>query len=296
MKVGLIAPLSGFLADYGEEMKKGILSVDAGDIEIIIEDDQCEPNKAVSAFKKLSEIDKVSVIIGPGCGSPQEAIAPMIKNKNIISILPSAASKNLYETSGGKMFNIQYSLEDESEFIAQKLSEKEYKKVLLVSYQNAFSQTHVNSFKNNFFGKIVELNYFSETEDALSSLTKFKGQAFDAIFVTDVTFFFNQGVERLKQLGMNYPVYSQYAVELPSVIPMVGNVSYSFPDNLDEEGAVVKELTKQSMELAVEAIKECGNDNSCIKEYLDKSGEFVDGVSTRGFVLKRIENGKILKD
>ncbi len=111
--------MSGLLASFGEEGKRGIESAGIDNIDFVYEDDKCEPALAVSAYKKLTEIEKVKYIIGPGCGSPQEAIVPLVYNDNVIDILPSAATENLYRRSAEKIFNIQYSLEDESSFISK---------------------------------------------------------------------------------------------------------------------------------------------------------------------------------
>src|SRR3989344_7938360 len=158
VKIGVIAPLTGVVADYGEEMRKGISAPVAGGDEIFVfEDDKCDPKEAVTAFKKLVEFDKINFIIGPGCGSPQEAILPLIKEKNIIVLVPSAASFQLYAQSGNNFFNIQYSLENESKFIGEQLNSKQYKKVALVHYKNAFSAAHAKSFKESYKGEIVDI-------------------------------------------------------------------------------------------------------------------------------------------
>ena len=150
IKIGVLAPLSGPVADYGEEIRNGVLA-GKGDsqVEFIFEDEQCDAKAAVSAFQKLTTFDKVSLIIGPGCGSPQEALAPLLKDKRVVMLVPSAASRTLYDASGGQFFNIQYSLEDESKFVAEEMLKRGFKKVALVTYGNAFSATHAKSFKEN---------------------------------------------------------------------------------------------------------------------------------------------------
>lgn len=71
LKIGLIAGLSGQYAFIGENYKKGILL--ANEIyangnpeikfEIVVEDDQFDPKKGLSAYKKLTEIDKIDGLI-----------------------------------------------------------------------------------------------------------------------------------------------------------------------------------------------------------------------------------------
>jgi ABC-type branched-subunit amino acid transport system substrate-binding protein len=154
-KIGVIIPLTGIVSAFGEEEKRGIESAKSSDVEIIYENDQCDPKLAVSSFKKLTELDHVNVIIGPMCGSSQEAVAPLAKDKGVLLLLPAAASSHLFEVSGGSMYNTQYSLESESAFNARELIRLNYNRVALISYPNSYSKTHIDSFKKVFTGTIV---------------------------------------------------------------------------------------------------------------------------------------------
>ena len=74
IKIGSIGPLSGAVAVYGTEAKDAaVLAVEeinaAGGInglqvELIAEDDEGDPAKTVSAFKKLTVQDKCKIILG----------------------------------------------------------------------------------------------------------------------------------------------------------------------------------------------------------------------------------------
>jgi branched-chain amino acid transport system substrate-binding protein len=291
-KIGVILPATGILAEYGEQVRAGVLAAGSEE-QFIFEDDQCDPKFAVSAFQKLVSVDRVSVIVGPECGSPQEAIAPLAKEQDVVVILPAAASRTLYTQSDGKMYNVQYALEDESKFLADEMYKQGHRTVLAIGYQNAFSAVHMQSFKNNFKGTIVrEISIADANADVFAELTKVKGMQFDAIYSNDIAFYLNNGMEKLQRLGMNQPVYSQYAVELPAVRPLVEGVIYSFPGNIRDDQGAVKNLSHEAAEIAVAAAKKCGTDTACIKDYLNTSGKFDQtGISNRDIVLKTIKNG-----
>ncbi len=63
INIGVILPTSGIVAAFGEEARKGIDSILASstNIKLIYEDDACDPKTAVSAYKKLTELDKVKM-------------------------------------------------------------------------------------------------------------------------------------------------------------------------------------------------------------------------------------------
>ncbi len=294
-KVGVLAPLTGIVAQYGEEMQKGIIASNPIHAEFIFEDDKCQAKDALTAFKKLTDLDGVKMIVGPLCGAPQEAIAPLLKDKDVLVLSPSAASRDLFNQSGGNFYNLQYALEDESKFMAEKLFEKDLKNVVLISYQNAFSKVHSDSFKKHFKGNIVKDIVFAQSEsDVSTEIAKLREKKIDAIFVVDMSFFFAQGYEKLEQYGINSPVYSTYVVELPAVRPLVEGVIYSFPGDISDGQGAVLNLSKEAAELADQLIADCGNDTACLKEKLMESGKFDStGISTRSIILKQIKNGEL---
>jgi branched-chain amino acid transport system substrate-binding protein len=296
VKVGVLAPLSGIVADYGEQVKKGVQSVGTSTkVQFIFEDDQCDPKFAVSAFKKLIDLDKVDYIIGPACGSPQQAIAPLLRDKEVLMILPSAAAKDLFGSSDGKVYNVQYSLEQEGKFIAEKMFEMGYKNVAVVSYLNDFSKVERDSFVANYKGKITNEIIFSTNEsDIQTELTKIKGGSYDAIFVADIAFYFGGGLQKMKTLGITVPVFSPYPVELPAARDLVEGVFYSFPESIDDGQGGVFGLSKESAELVIDLVDNCGNNFSCAKQSLQERGFDEFGIKNRSLVLKQIKNKEVV--
>ncbi|MEI6553284.1 MAG: ABC transporter substrate-binding protein [bacterium] len=65
IKVGVIAPMSGQYGALGESIHDAILMSFEKDpnIQVVFEDDSFDPKKAVSAYQKLTSIDKVDTII-----------------------------------------------------------------------------------------------------------------------------------------------------------------------------------------------------------------------------------------
>jgi hypothetical protein len=295
IKIGVIAPLTGPFADYGEEVRKGVeagIGSDQG-VQLIFEDEKCDPKTAVSAFQKLASVDHVKFIIGPGCGSPQEAVAPLLAENRVIMFVPSAASKELFQRSGGYFYNVQYSLEDESRFIADEMYKRGFKNVALITYGNAFSDTHKQSFDKSFKGTIgFESVLLDDSSNLLPELTKAKAAKIDAVYAPDVSFFFGGGPAKMKQLGLNVPVYTTYIAELPSVRPVVEGAYYSFPEKLiGAEGAVFN-LSREAAVIVATVAAYCKGDTLCAKEKLDAPGSvYKEGVKQRSMTLKRILNG-----
>ena len=66
-KIGVIFPLSGQFAEIGKDVLDGVnLYKDENpDVTIIVEDDGFESKRSISAYRKLRDIDEVSIIVGP---------------------------------------------------------------------------------------------------------------------------------------------------------------------------------------------------------------------------------------
>ena len=295
--VGVLAPLTGPVADFGEEIRIAIESVDVPGVEFILEDTQCDPKVTVSAFNKLVDIDNVQYLVGPGCGGPQEVVASLLKEKDVLTVLPSAATRALYDDSAGKVFQMQYSLEDESAFVAERLKADGYKKVGLVTYLNAFSETHAASFKEVFQGdglEGAEVTLLDGTTDVVPPIQKLKERGVDAVYATDITFFFAGGLARMVEQGLDVPVFSMYVVELPAARPLVEGVAYAFPGGLEnEEEGALRGLTRQSAKLIADLVVECSADFACVKADLDETSDNgTHEIEAREILWKQITNGE----
>ncbi|NCO04924.1 MAG: amino acid ABC transporter substrate-binding protein [Candidatus Magasanikbacteria bacterium] len=91
IKIGVILPLSGDLASVAEDVQKGInlFKKNHPDAEFIIENDEGDIKKSVSALKKLTELDNVHYILGPLGPVNSEAVysAQSDSNKNKLTLI-----------------------------------------------------------------------------------------------------------------------------------------------------------------------------------------------------------------
>lgn len=89
VKIGVIAPLSGETASLGQKIRNGIeiaiLDTRARQhIQFIYEDGGVTPKEALTAYQKLTSIDRVDYIIGPFGPDQIMAIAPLLKSDDIL--------------------------------------------------------------------------------------------------------------------------------------------------------------------------------------------------------------------
>ena len=109
--VGVLAPQTGFAANYGPETKQGIDLALAelgasGNVKVKVvtaDEDVLDASKTLERLKKMVETDGAQIVMGPIFGSTQQAVAPYLKQKKIPWFSMLGASKDL-AGSGGTAF------------------------------------------------------------------------------------------------------------------------------------------------------------------------------------------------
>lgn len=106
--IGVITPLSGFTAETGENVKKGLelgreYVARAGvNIKFVYEDGQCSGNEAVKAFNKL-RLHDIKIITGFVCSSEVLPIAPLLEDEFLI---PVTSSSPLISDASDQIFRV----------------------------------------------------------------------------------------------------------------------------------------------------------------------------------------------
>lgn len=122
LKVGIILPLTGPASGntpYGTdgiEFAKTRRPVNAN-LQFYVEDYGSEPSRAVSAYKKLSDINGVPVILV--FGSPAAmTLKPLVEREG--KVMLAIASANNLTSTDGNAFRLVSSADEESQFIAER--------------------------------------------------------------------------------------------------------------------------------------------------------------------------------
>ena len=109
LKIGVIMPMTGVAANYGEHQSNAIrmaveeLRGKKGStrkrMEVVLEDNATDPKKEISALQKLTDSDRVPVVIGSVWDIMANAVMPIIDDKQIPLISPTASPDILEKTN-----------------------------------------------------------------------------------------------------------------------------------------------------------------------------------------------------
>lgn len=186
IKIGVITQLSGPAQMYGEATRNGfeLARGEIGDpaIELIYEDDRFVTTNTVAAFKKLTEIDKVDLVVSTASG-PSKVVAPLAEQKHI----PLIAWASDSEVSEGRNYVVRsyMSGKDEGKAIAERALKNNYARAGLVVTIDAYPLSMKKGFVAAFPEAKLVLNeeYPPESNDYKTFLTKAKSRQVDALVI-----------------------------------------------------------------------------------------------------------------
>lgn len=327
IKVGAVLILTGPDAKAGQSARQAIEmgveeinnkgGIKGREVQVIFEDDQGEPQKAVAAVRKLISVDKVPAIIGPMWSTSLLAIAPVAEKNQVVVLSPTASAPKITD-AGDFIFRNTYS----DVFEGTKDAEYAYKEL---EYRRA-GIIHVNLdagiqiaevFSNRFeeLGGTVVLRDFYEakTMDFRSLLVRFKDKPIDFIYLMGYSEM-GQLVKQAREIGLKVPFVSTIMFEISDVVKVAGNAAegtiYSFPSyDPGKGGDIVNKFVQKfkgkygslpdpeaafsydALRILSLAISKGGANPSKIKEELYKVKEYMGVTGTTTFD----ENGDVIK-
>ena len=204
VKIGVSAPLTGDLAEYGAAVRNGItLAVeehakDFAQIQFIFEDNQYEPAKALTAYRKLREIDKVDLIYSWG-EPPFQVIAPLAEQE----LFPLIAMSLDPKPGIGKKYVIRSinHAEQYAEKLVSYARSQGWKKIAILKTEDPFLNSMIDGIKKYLRpdeNLLVYATFTPDEYDFKTQIAKLKLENFDALgvylFSGQVSAFYRQAL------------------------------------------------------------------------------------------------------
>jgi branched-chain amino acid transport system substrate-binding protein len=326
IKLGAIFDETGSLSYMGKWSKEGAMlavedinkkgGIDGKRVELVIEDGATEANKTVSAFQKLIDHDKVSIVIGFNSSSGAMAAAPIANNRKVVLFSSGAASPGV-TNAGDYVFRNRLSgkleVEDMAKFI---INQQQRKEIGVIYINNDYGKGFEQIFRKTFEqlgGRIVAEEGFQQDQtDFKTIVQKFKDQKVETIYLIA---FAKEGGALLKQSKeLNYSPkwYSSNAIEGPEFVDIAGNAAegliysvarYSVNDssamNFNTEykakygydSEMFAANAYDALAISAQAVGKNGSDGEKIKNYLYSVKDYPGVSGTTSFD----SNGDVLK-
>lgn len=200
IKVGLIAPLTGDVAVYGNAVKEAVElytkefnaagGVNGKKIKLIAYDDKGDPTEAMNAYNKLVNSDKVVAFIGPVTSGPTFGVAQESVNLNIPGITGTATHPDV-TTYGNNYFRACFEDPFQGGAIATFASDYLKAKTGAIIYNT--SDAYSTGLKDSITAKAGELGlsivategYGEGDVDFNAQLTNILGKSPEVLFIPD---------------------------------------------------------------------------------------------------------------
>lgn len=197
IKIGVIAPLTGEGATYGEAMKEGIDlaveetndkgGIDGKTLKTYYQDTKLIPKEGISGFNYLVQREKVSVVIGAAGSSVSLAVAPYANQNKVVLISPISTTDSLSDAGEYFFRNIPrntYQAITAADFLMTDLGLNNF----AIFYENVdYGKNMENVFRNRVEingGKIlISESYETGQKDFKASLHKIKQFNPEAVFI-----------------------------------------------------------------------------------------------------------------
>ena len=306
IKIGMIAPLSGDAAAYGEQILRVMeyhlpqintkAQLQNMTFKLIYEDGKCTGNDAVSAYQKLKDINGVKFIIGGFCSSETLALAPLTQSGEVLVVSPGSSNPAINGASP-YVYSFSYSDDAIGKSLAKEMSK--HKKVAIISEQNDYNigvrDVWIKAMQQYGNVEIVANEMFPKgSSDFRVVLEKIKKTQPDALLLNP-----NTGATAynlIKQLGemqdwKEYQLYSQYVymgdealAAAPEVIEgmiivdspkMIDTSFLKIKDAIEKEKGTLSDIgsyfvadTLDVMNILTDLIDEFGNDPKAVRDAL----------------------------
>lgn len=221
IKIGANFALTGNLAKYGEWTKNGVeLAVEGFNknnnrqIEVIYEDNAAKPADAVTAYRKLKDIDGVKYTL-TFLSQIALAIQPLANQDKIVQMDLSATTPD-YSKEGDYSFRTGIVATQLSSETAKIMSSKfNVQETGILYVNNDFGKGMVRVFKDNFKGKILaEEGFEPSANDVRTQILKLKQAGVRNLLLVNQGTLGGTVVRQAKELGLGAQIYSDiYSIE-----------------------------------------------------------------------------------
>ncbi|MBI9082035.1 MAG: ABC transporter substrate-binding protein [Desulfobacterales bacterium] len=265
VKIGLLAPLTGFAAADGLSVHNSVklaverINADGGvlgkQVELVTYDDRADGKDAVALSRKLIQQDGVVGVVGGSYSTPSRAVAPIFEDEEIPFVAAYAVHPDV-TSAGGYCFRNGFlgMVEGKSAaYVSTKLVGA--KKIALLTSDNDFGRTLAEGFTEyvQTLAKDVKIVYqqtypFKE-KDFTPYLSKIKEIGPDLIFASGYYFQSGPMVKQAREMGMTMTMLGEEGADSPKFLEIAGKSAEGFLMvtnlNRDDPRPVVQEFIGQ---------------------------------------------------
>ena len=198
-------------------------------LELIVEDSKCNAQDSITAFKKLTEVDEVKIILGTSCSGAMLGAAPLAEEAGVILFSGLATNPDIanagdyiFRTS---MSDVQVGIDTGNAMWADGV-----RNLATISestdYAEGVRRTTVDQFTKRGGEVVSEERYASDVTDFRTQLTKLLSTNPDGLHIAaQAEFSGGTIVKQVRELGYEGPIYSEIVVVGTTALEIAGDAA-----------------------------------------------------------------------
>ena len=222
-RIGVMESLTGPGETYGQVANNAkqlaVAEINEGGgingrmLELVVEDSKCSAQDAITAFKKLTDVDGVKIILGTSCSGAMLGAAPLAEAEGVVMFSGLATNPDIAE-AGDFIFRTAMNDAQLGIDTGNVLWSDGVRKLATINestdYAEGVRRASVAQFEKRGGEVVAAEQYASDTTDFRSQLTKLLNENPDAIHVAaQGEFSGGTIVKQLRELGYDGPIYSE---------------------------------------------------------------------------------------
>ncbi len=222
-KIGVITSLTGSNAAFGQAHKNGYtialeeINAKGGllgkKVELDYYDDQSRPDQAVQGISKMVDQDHVPIVLGAYSSESTRAIVPVVTQKQVPLIIPTAVADNVMETNSPWIFRICAGSGSYATATLDFLKNNGDPRKLAIVYENTnFGQANNKSMTEAANAAGLDLvdteAYQASSPDYKSLLQRVKGKNPEAVYFASYLLDASTLMRQSEQLNLNPKYYT----------------------------------------------------------------------------------------
>lgn len=182
-------------------------------LELIVEDSKCSSKDAIAAYKKLTDVDEIKIILGPSCSFALLETAPLAEADGVILFSGLATNPHIAE-AGDYIFRTAMSGANLGIDAGNVLWADGIRTLAIISevtdYAEGIRSTIIEHFEKRGGRVAGQERYDLDATDFTTSLTELIGVEPDAIFLAPQSEdSAGNIIKQARELGYSGPIYSE---------------------------------------------------------------------------------------
>ena len=181
-------------------------------IELVVEDEKCNAQDAITAYRKLTDVDGVKIILGTSCSGAMLGAAPLAEEEGVVMFSGLATNPDI-ANAGDYIFRTSMSDAQVGVDTGNVLWADGVRTLATITeatdYAEGVRRTTVEHFETRGGQVVAEERYASDVTDFRSQLTKLLNANPDGLHVAAQSEFTGGTiVKQARELGYEGPIYS----------------------------------------------------------------------------------------